>query len=188
MGEERLAALIRAHLARYPALEVADVYKLLYQATFGPGHAVVSKKAAREWLEQEAGKANLSLSEPLIVSVHPDGEIVRLQVRPYLLQGGQLKWLLDAFVRSSSAVHGDPALMAARWQVFVDLCQRGGPLAGEFSTREVRLFGMVRAAEHWPAVHHSPTYCAAYRPFYRVLLAEEAAALCDKLGVPFEVA
>ena len=91
-------------------------------------------------------------------------------------------------MRSASAVSGDPAVMAARWQAFADVCQPGGPLAGEFPARELRLFGMVRAAEHWPAVHHSPAYGAAYDPRYRVLVAGEAAALCDRLGVPFEIA
>jgi len=188
MGDDRLVALITAHMARYPALEVADIYKLLHQATFGPGHAVADKKAAREWLEQEAGQAGAATGEPLVERAHPEEHIVRLHLRPYLAQGGKLKWLLEAFVRSASAVSGDPAVMVARWQTFADACQLNGPLAGEFPARELRLFGMVRAAEHWPAVQHSPVYSASYRPAYRVLVAGEAAALCDRLGAPFEIA
>lgn len=185
MGDDRLVALIQAQVARYPASEVADIYKLLHQATFGPGHAISSKKAAGEWLEQDARQAGASLGEPLVESIHPEAHIVRVHLRPYLAQGGQLKWLLDAFVRSAEAVSGDPALMAARWRAFVELCQGEGPLAGEFPLREMELFGAARAAEHWPAVQHSPVFCAAYRPRYRVLVAGEASALCERLGVPF---
>lgn len=190
MGDDRLTALLQAHMARYPAMEVADVYKLLHQATFGPGHAVASTKAAREWLEQEAGQVPpLSATAwPLVESVHPEGHVVRVHLLPYLAHGGELKWLLEAFVRSADALRGDPAVMAARWRVFADLCALGGPLAGEFPAREIRLFGAARAAERWPAVQHSPAYNAAYTPSYRVLTAGEASALCDRLRVPFEIA
>ncbi len=187
MGDDRLVALIHAQTARYPASEMVDIYKLLHQATFGPGHAIASKKAAREWLEQEAEQAGAPLGEPLVESIHPDGHIVRVHLRPYLAQGGQLKWLLDAFVRSAEAVSGDHALMAARWRAFAELCQSDGPLAGEFPVREMGLFGAARAAERWPAVQHSPAFCKAYHPRYRVLVAGEASALCARLGVPFSM-
>jgi|SRR5690606_13158535 hypothetical protein len=188
MGDDRLAALIQTHVARYPASGVADIYKLLHQATFGPGHAVASKKAAREWLEQEAGKVGEPLGEPLIESAHPEGHIVRVHLRPYLAQGGKLDWLLDAFVRSAEMVAGAPELMGARWRAFAELCRGDGPLAGEFPLRELELFGAARAAERWPAVQHSPAFIEAYRPYYRVLVAGEASALCERLGVPFSVA
>ena len=58
MSEERVVALIRTHLARYPQMQLADIYKLLHQAAFGPGHLIASKKAAREWLEHEAGRVS----------------------------------------------------------------------------------------------------------------------------------
>lgn len=188
MGDDRLGALIQAHIARYPATAVADIYKLLHQATFGPGHAIASKKAAREWLEQEAELAGEPLGEPLVESVHPEGHLVRVHLRPYLAQRSKLDWLLDAFVRSAEMVTGDAELMIARWRAFADLCRGEGPLAGEFPLRELELFGAARAAEHWPAVQHSPSFVRAYRPRYRVLVAGEASALCERLGVPFTVA
>lgn len=185
MSEERLEALIRAHLERYPAAQIADVYKLLHQGVFGPGHAIVSKKAAREWLEHEAGQQTPVAEEVLIESVHPDGLIVRVHLRPYLAHQGSLSALLDAFVRSADQVHGDPGTMARWWQLFETLCREGELCSQVCEQREAVLFGRVRAREHWPAVHHSPAYCQAYRPVYRVLTATEAEALCRKLRVPF---
>ena len=35
MSEKRVVALIRTHLARYPQMQIADIYKLLHQAAFG---------------------------------------------------------------------------------------------------------------------------------------------------------
>ena len=71
MTDDRIVALIRTHLDRYPDAGIQDVYKLLHQATFGPGHAISSKKAAREWLGQESGQVTPTAAEALVESIHP---------------------------------------------------------------------------------------------------------------------
>jgi hypothetical protein len=188
MSEDRVAALIQTHLTRYPESEIADVYKLLHQATFGPGHLIASKKAAFEWLEQESGTVTPVRDALLVESIHPDGAIVRLHLRPYLARQGKLKPLLEALIRSAEQVRGDPETMSCWWRLFETLCQAGAPYAGCFDRREVMLYGRINAREHWPAVHHSPTYYDAYHPVYRVLTQSEAETLCAKLRIPFEVA
>ncbi|MCZ7538484.1 MAG: hypothetical protein M5U29_00870 [Anaerolineae bacterium] len=159
MSEERLVALIRTHLARYPQMQIADIYKLLHQAAFGPGHLVASKKAAREWLEHEAGRISPSAEEALLESAHPDAQIVRLHLRPYLAAGGGLKPLLEAFVRSAEQVRGDARQMAAWWQVFESLCAGGALCADMCQQREAALFGRARAQEE----------VAGGAPFSRIL-------------------
>jgi hypothetical protein len=187
MSDERLQVLIQTHLARYPESEIVDVYKLLHQATFGHGHLVASKKAAREWLERESELLTPSTREPLVESIHPDGQIVRLHLRPYLAYGGKIKLLLDAFVRSAEQVQGDMGTMTRRWQFFEGLCQPGAIEAGRFVLQEVLLFGRLREREGWSAMHHSPAYQAAHKPYYRVLTRVEAENLCSKINAPCEV-
>jgi len=186
MSDERTIEVIRVHLGRYPEAGMLDVYKLLHQATFGPGHLIANRKNAREWLEQEAGQVVPAAGEPLVESVHPNGDIVRVHLRPYLAYERKLKPLLDAFVRSAGQVQGDPALMAHRWRLFESHCEPAGEFAAQFDLREVRLFGRTRAVESWPAVHHSPPYQSAYRPAYRVLSRAEAEALCTKIGAVYD--
>jgi hypothetical protein len=185
MNDERLAALLHIHVSRYPECGVMDMYKLVHQATFGPGHLVASKKTAREWLERETGSLTPLRKAPLVESVHPDGLIVRLHLRPYLAYGVPLKLLLEALVRSAELVQGDPDVMARRWSFFEGLCQ--SVYAGRFDRQETVLFGRTRAREGWPAVHHSPTYQAAYQPRYRVLARAEAENVSAKISAPFEV-
>lgn len=186
MNDDRVTALILAHLARYPLAGSLDVYKLLHQAAFGPGHLIASKKAAREWLESEISLLEPSASESLIENIHPDGAIVRLHLRPYIAHQGKVKPLIDAMVRSAEQVQGDPARMADCWRLFERLCAPDGLAAGRFAVREVMLFGQAQTRAQWPAAHHSPEFNRAYRPRYRVLTASEAEALCDKLKMPFE--
>ncbi|MBN1680019.1 MAG: hypothetical protein JW966_06980 [Anaerolineae bacterium] len=195
MSEDRIIALINSHLERYPQAEYQDVYKLLHQAAFGPGHLITSRKAAREYLDNEITKLAPAPDEPLVENIHTNGQIVRLHLRPYLALQGKPKPLLDAFIASAKHIEDRPYVgtqsrpdMVARWwAVFHDQCQPGGVYAGRFVAREVMLFGRVRGQEGWPAVHHSPAYDTAYRPAYRVLTRSEAEALCTRLNVPFEV-
>src|SRR5258705_13932064 len=104
MAAEKVAALIQAHVQRYPEIDILDVYKLLHQAVFGPGHAIVNQKnqkSAREWLERESDLLKPTLDEPLVENIHPDSALVRLHLRPYLAANGKLNKLFDAFVQSS---------------------------------------------------------------------------------------
>jgi hypothetical protein len=187
MNDERLNALIQAHLARYAQFEVTDAYKLLHQATYGPGHLITNKKTAREWLDSEVGQLTPSGNEPLVENIHPDGLIVRMHLRPYLSFEGQTKALLDAFIRSAEQMPDAPDLMAQRWSVLEAWCQAGGTYAARFDPQEVRLFGRFRRQEQWPAMQHSPAYENAYHPHYRVLTRAEAEVLCTKIGQVFEV-
>lgn len=186
MSEDGLIVLIQTHLTRYPESEVADVYKLLHQATFGSGHMITDKRAAREFLQQECDQIAPSTNAGLLECIHPAGEIVRMYLRPYLALTTRVNWLLDAFVRSAGQVEGDPAVMAERWSQFESLCETDTTEGKRFGLREAQLFGRVRSGEGWPAVHHSPAYVRTYQPKYRVLTRAEAEDLCARLKVPFE--
>ncbi len=188
MSHEHVSALIHTHLARYAALEIADVYKLLHQATFGPGHLITNKKIAREWLDHDLERSAPRTDDPLVENIHPEGALMRLHLRPYVALGGRVKPLLDAFVRSAEQVAGDPALMAQRWAWFEQDCRAGMFGPGRWDVRELELFGQVRHAEKWPAVHHSPAFVRAFYPSYRVLTRAEASSLCRALGQPFNPA
>jgi hypothetical protein len=169
MADEAVAALILRHVQRYVALDILDVYKLLHQGVFGAGHAVSNQRAAREWLEKECEKLKPNSAEPLLESVHPYDEIVRLNLRPYLAQRGNLRKLLDAFIRSAAQPRGDPETMARWWEIFHRMTLAGNPLANRFSERTVALIGRTRAAEKWSATQHSPPYDQMHKPAYRVL-------------------
>ena len=59
-------ALLRAHLARYPAMQPADAYKLLHQATLGSEHAMPSRAMAEDWLTRELSTLPAGPAEPLL--------------------------------------------------------------------------------------------------------------------------
>lgn len=169
MTSDKVEALIQRYVQRYTAIDIQDIYKLLHEAVFGPGHPITNRKAAQEWLERQSQLLEPALTQPLLESIHPDDAVVRLHLRPYLALNGSLKKLLTASVESSKLISGDGETMAAWWAIFQHMIGEGGPLANRFDARTVALIGRTRTNEKWPAEHHSAAFDAAYKPAYRVL-------------------
>lgn len=187
MAGEKIAELIQTHTRRYPEMEILDVYKLLHQAVFGPGHAIKNQKAAREWLERESELFVPNTDDPLIENIHPDGQIVRVHLRPYIGLHGSLGKLLDAFVQSSKVINGDMETMAAWWALFQQMVNPGGQFAARFDARTVMLEGRTHERERWPASHHSPPFDRAYKPAYRVLTRQIAEDLLRDQKLKIEI-
>ena len=185
--QDNLTALIMTHVQRYPEIDILDVYKLLHQSVFGPGHAIKNQKAEKEWLERQSEILQPVAVEPLLESVHPDGAMVRLHLRPYLALKGKPKKLLDALIDSSKAVNGSIEDMAADWAAFQQLCAPSGLLVDRFEARTVAMTGRTRASQQWPASPHSPKYEHTYKPAYRVLTRPLAEALLKGQRFDFAV-
>lgn len=169
MTDEKVEALIQRHIQRYAQIDILDIYKLLHQAVFGPGHPITNRKAAHEWLEKQRDILQPAPDQPLLESVHPEDTVVRLHLRPYLELNGNLKKLLDSSIESSKVIVGNLETMASLWKVFQQMTGTGGSLASRFDTRTVGLVGRNSANGSWPASHHSPIYDFTYKPVYRLL-------------------
>ena len=48
---------LRAHCARYPELALQDVFKALYQSTFGCEHLIADPSAAADYIRAEAARS-----------------------------------------------------------------------------------------------------------------------------------
>jgi hypothetical protein len=167
MPTHPFAMIVLAHLSRYPLMQPADLYKLAHQAALGSEHAVRSEAAARAWLERELAEMGSGPPEPLLDPISPDGRILRVHLRPYLLAGHDPEALLRAFVGSANPIRGGEKRLRSYLNAVSRLAEDGriGIDAGELSVliKEMQLAG-------WPAVHHSSSYQRAYRPAYRVVV------------------
>ena len=179
-----LVAILNWHRQRYPLLRAQDIYKLVHQGVFGPGHSIASAEQAKRSLKDEVGRLKAearrwSGDEELIEPIDPDGRLVRANLRPFLgevkgqearakrqsRQTADAEWLATALVESARRVKGDPDEMARRLAVAVGWCRKNLPrqAAGlERTAVEAREAG-------YPAFHHSPAYKREYRPAYRVV-------------------
>jgi hypothetical protein len=158
--------ILTCHLLRYPQMQVTDLYKLLHQAAMGSGHAVRDEQVARDCLEQELIQMGAGPDDPQMDPLTPDGQILRIHLRPYLRTGRDPEALLRAFIQTANEWHPSldklKAYAAAAWQ----LAQAG---SGLLSPEEGQIFFTSMEEQGFPAVHHSEIYRYLYRPAYRVV-------------------
>lgn len=174
---EQIRQVIAAHAARYPAMTVQDLYKLLHQAALGSEHAVPDPTAAQQWMAREWADLPPGPPEPMVDTLSPG--IVRINLRPYKAAGGDPGVLVDAFVATANTYPGSS-----------DRLRRYGHLAAElaandslpFSAARVNAYFADRATQDFPAVHHSAAYEAAHGPAYRVIAANHLPRLRRALG------
>ncbi|MFO1318442.1 MAG: hypothetical protein U1F52_02400 [Burkholderiales bacterium] len=160
-----IGQLLGGHFARYPAMQLEDVYKLLHQAALGPAHAVTGADAAAR-LAAEIGALDAGPSEPLVDVISPDGRLARIHLRPYAAAGLDSAVLARAFTETASRVPPAPEKLAKFCGCLGDLADAGGL---PFPRADVEAFMNARRDAGWPAVHHSAAYRDAYAPAYRVV-------------------
>jgi hypothetical protein len=158
--------LLSAHLVRYPAMQLADVYKLLHQAALGPGHAVDNPAAARKRLDEEVATLERVSDEPAHDVISPDGRLARVHLRTYLASGGELDALLHAFVETANTYPASPEKLAKFCGCLGDFAASGQI---PFAQAEVVNYFEKIARDGYPVLHHSGVYRDTYRPAYRVV-------------------
>lgn len=165
--EAGLRRILADQAARYPAMQVQDLYKFLHQAALGSEHAVKDTTMARNWMRREiAGLDTAAAFEPLLDPLSPDSQLVRVNLRPYLRSGGDPEVLLRAFIRTANEYPGDPAVLERFWSIAEAMCAKGNL---PFPAAEMETFFAARRGQDFPAVHHSEDYSRLYRPTYRVV-------------------
>jgi len=166
MPDTEFRQILGSHLTRTPAMQVQDIYKLLHQAALGSEHAVRDEQAARDWLERELAEMGDGPDDPLMDPLPPDGQILRVHLRPYLRAGKNPETLLRAFIQTANEWRGSPEKLKEYGAAAARLAQAG---TGSIRQEEIEAFFAKMEEQDFPAVHHSEIYERLYRPAYRVV-------------------
>ena len=161
-------------------MAVQDVYKLLYQATFGVEHILEDTTAVRLFLEDElAGVESTATGEDLVERISTDDAMVRINLRPFKRLNLPPALIVECMFLSSTAMRPDTGAFLRQWEDFVEAVHAGLLLfpAGDLGAWDAR----VRGGEI-RAVHHSVAYAKANRPAYRVALRRIAEAVFSREG------
>lgn len=169
------------HARRYPLWAVDDLYKLIHQAAMGAEHALSDLAEVGEWLMRELAHLDPGPSESLIDPISPDGQVVRVHLRPFAALQLEQGSLLRAFIRTAEIPPSTDRLD--------DFAKVAIQLASEgylpFAADQVRRYLAEQRDSGFPAVHHSREYQRSYKPAYRVMarlyLPEEILAAAQQL-------
>ncbi len=161
-----VSQLLSSHLARYPAMQLDDIYKLLHQAALGPGHAVDNPAAARKRLDEELAALGSGHTEPVKDVISPDGRLARVHLRSFMAAGGKPEALHRAFVETANSYPASPDKLAKFCGCLGDLAAAGGI---PFKQQEVVAYFDAISRNGYPAIHHSEAFRNAYQPAYRVV-------------------
>lgn len=161
-------------------IRIEDAYKWLYQATRGGEHAIPDEESARDWLESEwQTLAEPKPNEPLWQPLSPEGEIVRLNLRPFRARGGRMDELLAAFVESSRRFDNNQANFKTAWKELGKRLKQK-PI-GALNWKDWRELDRKMRLSGYPAIHHSESFNRECQPAYRILTGEAARKLTENL-------
>lgn len=159
-----LKNILSLHAQRYPAMEVRDYVKLLYQSEFGPGHPV-SREEALASLESELAQAAEEDYAPEYAVEAIGGGLCRSHLDPRLLTREDLPLLSRCLVLSSHP-RGDLRGLWAKLGVLSAMAWAGElPL----DPGELELFLALYDSQGCPPLRHSDAYREVYGPHYRVM-------------------
>lgn len=161
-----LAAFINREYNSHPKMELTDLYKLLYQAEFGPSHAMKNPPAAKEYLLLEAKSRGADPLLPLTEECSPDGSLIRVNLAPFLAKNLSFDSLFAAMSATADQTRGSGASLRSTWKQVGELIDA---FAIPFPKENYQEFSRFLQDQNYPETHHSREYTVAYRPAYRVV-------------------
>jgi hypothetical protein len=154
----------RFHFARYPAMEAADLYKLVAQGVSGNRHLLADPAGAWRYLERELAATEAG-EGPLCEPLSPGGAVLRVHLAPFKARGLSAEGLFAAMLETTREINGGALEFAAAWRRMVGLAGSNRiPLATD---------GLARLAavpfDPLAWTRHSAAFERLYRPHYRVV-------------------
>ena len=162
-----LTKILKTHAEKYPLMRPADAVKLIYQGEFGGGHLIRNACASLERIESEYEHTAHDSSSALFEDI--GFGMVRLNFAALDIGALPLDELNRIFVLSSEMKHGSMELFLAKLD---ELCGSFGEIGFGFGKDELEGYIRDYKAAGCPVVSHSAEYRQAYKPAYRVILAE----------------
>lgn len=159
--------LVEYHQRHKKSLLAQDVYKMLYQGSFGVEHLLDDTSHVKSYLLTELAKMDTAdRGESLMEPVSTSGEIIRVNLRPFKKLNLDPASLVRVMVRSAEKTTPDTVVFRRNWVEFNSLIRYGMlnmPVEGM-----AELDARVASGDFSP-VHHSKEYDEANAPAYRVV-------------------
>ncbi len=154
--------LLLKHYKNFPELKAEDIFKFLFQSSFGCEHLVSDENTALQYIMREYAEIS-EYSAPLTDAL--DGNYSRIYLS-WLNEGLSPETLTRLFCLSAKPEKDGEALLAQKIAVARELI-----LNGEIPFDKAEF---EKNLSDWqergcPAIHHSEVFRSTYKPAYRVI-------------------
>ncbi|MBQ2308773.1 MAG: hypothetical protein II373_04265, partial [Clostridia bacterium] len=154
--------LLIKHSAAYPSLRAEDIFKFIFQSSFGCEHLVSNESAALEYIKREYA-AIPEGKQPRVEKLDGDYSRVHLSC---LSDGLSPETLSRLFCLSAKKEENGEEKLREKLEVALELVREGDiPLDRKDFEKKLDEW---RAAG-CPAIHHSDVFRSEYCPAYRVI-------------------
>ncbi len=165
-ANEKFKNLLLNEFREHPDATIQDLYKFIHQSSMGPGHWKMDFNMAKRYLNSEIQTLRKDSSQPLYQFLSPDGELIRINLRPFIAMNGNIDSLAEAFVKTSNEFIQSEKILKNNLDLFSQMVK---DKKIPFNTDSVHIYIQRMRENHYPAVHHSNIYEEKYLPSYRVV-------------------
>ncbi len=158
-----LQAILDWHFSRYPLWKAEDIYKLIYQGVFGPGHLGAERKELEEKIKAELARLKTCFAVEPVEPVDPEGLLVRVNLAAVAGFRAKEQLLVEALMNTIREFGARPDQLLPR------LKQARAWCAVRLPAEEQRLARLIQEKPEPPV--HSELYRRVYQPGYRLIFA-----------------
>lgn len=118
VSHAQCAYALKQYAERYPAAEPQDLYKLVFQDLYGPGHLITDSTACAHYVGKEVSEMSDTTNFPLYEYTLCDSNYVRVNlivVRKGIVSLGQM---VSAVMRSVGPITPDPRFVQSHSAAF----------------------------------------------------------------------
>ena len=159
---DKTRELLMSYCQAYPDVQIRDVFKFIYQSSFGCEHLVSSEKNVTDYIRAEADRGvadTMPYVEPL------DGDYCRVSLH-YINLGLSADTLGRLFFLSAKKEPEGETELKKKLEIAKALVKENKlSFSVEDFEREISLW----EADGYPSVHHSDAFREKYAPSYRVI-------------------
>lgn len=159
---EKTAEMLLMHFKAYPKLEIQDIFKFLYQSSFGCEHMCGQYDRVFSLLKEEQN-ADLPTKSPLIEEL--DGDYCRISTKIFK-KGLATNTLAKLFMLSAKKEENGLNLLKEKLDIAKSLVLSGQlPLNSEDFLKQLSVW----ESKGFSPIHHSAVFKENYHPSYRVV-------------------
>jgi len=164
----KIEDIMKKQFELHKDIQMQDIYKLIYQGTFGCEH--LAHDGSMDMLYKEFDEAEPDKDESLIEVISPDYMIYRLNIRCFKHYSDNKKFFFEWFYNTSKMKLGSEKDFINYW----DACEKYLEDTGNELLEEVKDFrekACLYDLRRWQfmTMHHSEKYKKANNPSYRVV-------------------